>query len=423
MSVTRTMNQQLLLHLPQSAHLIAIEGSEVPEFSTPLRTSENAATVTIAPPIREDGRGEYVSNVCAPMASKKSFRSRAFHWSNSRQITVVLAVRVSYALNAAQEWRESAPNAAEQDAAARERLADFDELNHAQRCAAEAFSPDAVAPASVWCYLTHTNAQLRDLFRRGSGVCIVSPKSCPSFLRAVRNMGTSARIDNLYIEEVRALAQMLFSKVLPDTVSVDALSTLATERSRRVFSFCADWLYDEASHKLMQYLVRDRPQYVFNVTTSPRHMQRNICFFYECGLDETEAAVRGQPAFDSLFNHLLACCLTHRDFSIWMHVNYEKEAVRVYARLVSLGINSLLITGDCDDDDKRRVLTDFDKESKGKQVVISTATVTVGMNFKRNFSACVVVEGMGRRGRSKQHRVPDEPGALRLPSVISSFGS
>ena len=63
-----------------------------------------------------------------------------------------------------------------------------------------------------------------------------------AFLRAVRDMGQQARVDNLYVEEVKALSQMLFTKVLPDTAAIEALSALAMERSRRVFSFCADWL-------------------------------------------------------------------------------------------------------------------------------------------------------------------------------------
>ena len=52
-------------------------------------------------------------------------------------------------------------------------------------------------------------------------------------------------------------------------------------------------------------------------------MTREICFFYEKGLNDAEAVVYGTPAFDLLFNKILACCLRHRDFSVWMHINYE----------------------------------------------------------------------------------------------------
>ena len=70
-------------------------------------------------------------------------------------------------------------------------------------------------------------------------------------------------------------------------------------------------------------------------------------------------------AFDALFDRLLACCLRHRDFSVWVHVNYEKQAGRLYARLVQLGIPSLIITGGCGEDDKEYMLTDFDRASAG----------------------------------------------------------
>ena len=78
----------------------------MPRFDTPIPRLEGRADVTIDPPLDQHGRGVYVSNVCAPMASKKSFHSRIHAWVK-RSISAVLAVRVSYALNAAQEWRES----------------------------------------------------------------------------------------------------------------------------------------------------------------------------------------------------------------------------------------------------------------------------------------------------------------------------
>ena len=296
------------------------------------------------------------------MASKKSFHARVHAWQTTC-ITVVIAVRVSYALNAMLEWRESAPS-----------------------------------DAFVWCYLVHGKRQLEELFCRGRGVCIVSPKACTSFLRAIRDMGPHAMITNLFLEETTALTQMLFTKVLPDTTAVEALSALAMERSRCVFSFCADWLHTSASASLLQYLVRDRPHVAFHVTEARQHMHQEVAFFYEKGLEEADENVRGKPAFDALYDKLLTCCLRHRDFDLWVHVNYEKEAVRRYARAVELGIPSLLITGGCDDDDKERHLTDLDAASKGKQIVFSTAAVTVGGNYKRTFSACIVVEGTGASG-------------------------
>ena len=45
-----------------------------------------------------------------------------------------------------------------------------------------------------------------------------------------------------------------------------------------------------------------------------------------------------------------------------------------------------------------RFLTDFDRECANAQIVFSTSAITVGVNFKRNFSACVVVEGTGASG-------------------------
>ena len=85
--------------LPGSAEVTKIDTDELPLFETLIPTSKGS--ITISPPLDEDGRGAYVSNNCAPMASKKSFHSRIHHWSK-KAITVVLAVRISYALNATQ---------------------------------------------------------------------------------------------------------------------------------------------------------------------------------------------------------------------------------------------------------------------------------------------------------------------------------
>ena len=387
----------LAASLPASVERVPVQGDSVPRFDEPIHRSEGREPVTIDPPLDEHGRGVYVSNVCAPMASMKSFHSRLHAWGK-KFISVVLAVRVSYALNAAQEWRESAPNAAEQDAAAREALADFDALSEADRRVAEQFGPEAAAPAMVWCYLHHSKEQLEALFRHGCGVIIVSPKACPALLRAVRDMGPHARIDNFYVEEVKALSQMCFTQILPDMTAIDALSALCTERSRCVFSFCADWLFDPAPACVMQHLVRDRPHLVFHVSEARPHMKRDVALFYGCGLDEAEKAKRGQPAFDVHYDRLLACCLKHRDFDVWVHCNYEKGCVGMYARAVGLGINAVLVIGTGDDDDKVRFLTDFDRECANAQIIFSTSTITVGVNFKRNFSACVVVEGTGASG-------------------------
>ena len=180
--------------------------------------------------------------------------------------------------------------------------------------------------------------------------------------------------------------------------AIDALSALCTERSRCVFSFCADWLFDPAPACVMQHLVRDRPHLVFHVSEARPHMKRDVALFYGCGLDETEEAERGQQAFDGLYNRLLACCLKHRDFDVWVHCNYEKACVGMYARAIELGIRAVLIIGTGDDDDKVRFLTDFDRECANAQISFSTSTITVGLNIKRDFSACVVVTGTGASG-------------------------
>ena len=147
--VWKEMQNDLFANLPSSTQVVAIDSDSVPEFTAQIQRGQSHAPVTIAPPLDYDGRGEFVCNVCAPMASMKSLMSRAFHFA-SLAITVVVAVRVSYAQNTHQEWREAAPNADEQDAAAREALGDFEELSRAQRCAAEQFGPDAAVAAHVW---------------------------------------------------------------------------------------------------------------------------------------------------------------------------------------------------------------------------------------------------------------------------------
>ena len=83
-------------------------------------------------------------------------------------------------------------------------------------------------------------------------------------------------------------------------------------------------------------------------------MKRDVAVFYGCGLEEAEAAERGAAAFDAHYDRLLASCLKHRDFGVWVHCNYEKTCVAMYARATELGINGVLIIGTGDDDDKRR---------------------------------------------------------------------
>ena len=98
--------------LPTSIELVDVPGNEVPSFDALLSPpSGNEPPLRIAPPLDTAGRGAYVSIVNAPKASKKSVESRAHHWRN-RGITAVISARVSYAQNASQEWRSSAPDAA-----------------------------------------------------------------------------------------------------------------------------------------------------------------------------------------------------------------------------------------------------------------------------------------------------------------------
>ena len=127
-------------------------GAQVPPFDTPIDLGDGN-TMTIAPPLDNEGRGTYVATVCGPMASCKSLRARVHAWGKGKGITLVVAGRISYALNAAQEWRESAPGAKEQEAAARDAYADYDELSEKDRCAVDQFGPETTHPARVWCYL------------------------------------------------------------------------------------------------------------------------------------------------------------------------------------------------------------------------------------------------------------------------------
>ena len=154
----------------------------------------------------------------------------------------------------------------------RSAFAEYDSLSRQEQCEHDRFGGER--PARVWCYLTHSVAQLQQLFITGHGLCIISPLYAPIFLEAIQEMGRTARVKNLYIEEVMALAQMWNSKVISDAKSLMALRTLATERSRRVFGFCADFLLDEQVWEdlptgsgrpatLMGWLVPDRPHKVW----------------------------------------------------------------------------------------------------------------------------------------------------------------
>ena len=166
----------------------AAKKTKVPECGAPNDIGDGAVTlITIEPPLDIYGRGTYVSSICAPMASMKSLRARIYAWAKKKGITVVIAGRISYAHNAAQEWRESAPGAKEQEAAAREALADYDELSESDRRAAEVFGAGVEAPARVWCYQTHDKEQLAALIGGGFGVCIISLSFCSTFLSCSRS--------------------------------------------------------------------------------------------------------------------------------------------------------------------------------------------------------------------------------------------
>ena len=318
----------------------------------------------------------------------KSLRARIYAWAKGQGITAVLAGRISYALNAAQEWREGAPGAAEQEAAARDALADYDELTEAERRAAERFGPEAPAPARVWCYLTHDKMQLEALFRTGHGVCIVSPNFCAVFLQWIRDMGSSIRVEQLYVEEVTGLAQMWNTKVLRSVPTMEALRSIATRHSRRVFGFCADFLVpgDDRPSIFMNWCVDDRQHYVFKVPNARPHMQREVCIFH--GADTEESA-----AFDVLYDQLLACMIRHPDFLVWHSISYEKLCIKMYTTAVQLGIRSMLLIGNADGEDKLRFLTNFDHECRDVQALFATSVVRDGINSKRKWSAVVVITG------------------------------
>tara|TARA_B110000046_G_scaffold128476_1_gene134858 strand:- start:279 stop:4814 length:4536 start_codon:yes stop_codon:yes gene_type:complete len=359
---------------------------EVPTFDTPIDDG-HGSTLTIQPPLDECGRGVYVSTVCAPMASKKSFRARTHAWDKGKGITVVVAGRISYALNAMQEWRESVPDAKEQEAAAREAYADYDELVESDRRAAEAFGPEAAHPARVWCYLTHDQKQLDALFRTGFGVCIVSPMFCPTFCNWLLDMPVDARIDQLYVEEVMALAQMWNSKVLHDPKVMYAMRALATKRSRSIFGFCADFLIDDRPTIYMNWLVGDdRPHYVFKVPNARAHMQCKVALCHGTVAEEVNA-------FEEHYDRLLACMVRQPDFLVLHHVSYEKRCIAMYTRAVALGIRSTLLIGNMDGEDKHRIMTNFDGETRDAQALFATSVFSIGVNSKRQWSAAVAITG------------------------------
>ena len=78
--------------LPTSVERVPVEGDSVPRFDEAIHRSEGRDPVTIGPPLHEHGRGVYISSVCAPMASKKSFHSR-IHACGKKSISAVVAVR------------------------------------------------------------------------------------------------------------------------------------------------------------------------------------------------------------------------------------------------------------------------------------------------------------------------------------------
>jgi hypothetical protein len=105
------MQSDLLNALYPTTEVVPVSGDTLPRFDE-LIVRPGGDSLTIAPPLDEQGRGCYVSNSCAPMASKKSYHSRLHAWSRPG-VTVVVAVRVSYALNSLAEWKDSAPNGAQ----------------------------------------------------------------------------------------------------------------------------------------------------------------------------------------------------------------------------------------------------------------------------------------------------------------------
>ena len=110
---------------------------------------------------------------------------------------------------------------------------------------------------------------------------------------------------------------------------------------------------------------------------------------------------------------LTVACLMDSEFAVWHHVSYEKLCCKMYARAVGLGIRSMLITGgDVDDEFKLEMLTNFDTNGAKAQMVFSTAAVTVGMNFKKRFSACVVITGRFGSGCVEAGQSAGRPGRV-----------
>ena len=372
-------------HLCFGACVCVCVQPKVPEFDVPNGTG-GGATLTIEPPLDTYRRGKYVASICAPMASKKSLRARIYAWAKKKGITVVIAGRISYGHNAAQEWRESAPGAKDQEAAAREALADYDELSEGDRRAAEVFGAGVEAPARVWCYLTHDKEQLAALLGGGFGVCIISPNFCSTFLSWLCE--TDATVDQLYVEEVMGLAQMWNTPVLRRQEPMYALRTLAKAHSRRVFGFCADFLMDERPAIFMNWCVPDRPHYCFQVPNAREHMSRKVCLFHGAEAAESES-------YEKHYDLLLACMVRYSDFRVWHTISYEKRCVAMYTRAVSLGIRSTLLIGNADGHDKLRIMTNFDGdcESNQTQALFATSVVTFGMNSQRTWNAVVANTG------------------------------
>ena len=352
--------------------------TQVPDFDAAL-----VCATTIAPPLDANtGRGKYASMVCAQMASKKSLRAREYA-TKEKGITVVIAGRISYALNAAQEWRESFEAATARDAAPE---ALDEELSESDRRAADDFGPEAEARARVWCYKTHEKRQLEALFYAGDGVCIISPKFCMTFLQWINELSPTAQIDRLYVEEVMGLAQMWNTKVLRSVPCMEAMRTLATKRSRRVFGFCADYLLDDRPSILMGYLVGDLPLRIFKVPNTRKHMERSVCLFHDTVPEECKA-------FDELYSQLLACAMKNPDFRIWHSISYETECIKRYTDACQLGIRSKLLIGNMDEEDKLRILTNFDDECRDVQALFATSVVRDGVNSKLKWSAVVNITG------------------------------
>ena len=388
---------------------VVIPGDTVPSFDKPVGNDGNKAT--IAPPIVR-GRGAYVSNVCAPMAAMKSRWSRKHHWDGGG-ITVVVGPRISYNLNALQEWRASDPTAPDDHGVDNDKSISFNLKRWKEACKHERF--DGANPARVWCYLTHTKEQLEALFRAGNGVCIISFKSAPSFLRALREMGPFVMLQNLYIEETMAHAQMWNSKVLRKLHVMEAMRELATSRSRRVFSFDADYLLDEEvwdlplgggrSATLMGYLVPDLPHKAFVISESRSHMRRNVVLLHENDKGELDI-------YEAITKRLTAMVLRHgSNFRVWYHQNYEKRCMASTASDIKHGIESVHIVGGVSDDvAKLQRMVDFDNSCTHASMVRSTSAVTVGVNSELDYGACVLELGTLASGPIEAAQSGGRPG-------------